>query len=353
MDTHIVERLADYINDGRLKAEMIHVESEHSAIAAAVGSSAAGARTFTATSSQGLALMTEILSIASGMRMPIVMAVANRALSAPINIWGDTSDSIYQRDSGWIQIYVETAQEAFDTTVQAFKIAEDHKVLLPVMVCLDGFTLSHVYEPIDVADDDDVEEYLPAIKPFWKLDVEKPISMGTLAFPNTYMEFKKAQQDAILGSEEIIKNVNEAFSKKFGRRYGDGLVEAYKAEDAETLLVGMGTLCGVSRIIIDELRQKEEKIGLLRIRTFRPFPKQSIKQALSPKLKKIIVFDRDISYGLDGALLTEIQAVLKELNQNQTTAKGYIIGLGGRDITTETIKKAIKNSGKPGTEWLF
>lgn len=352
MDTHIVERLADYINDGRLKAEMIHVESEHSAIAASVGSSASGARTFTATSSQGLALMTEILSIASGMRLPIVIAVANRALSAPINIWGDTSDSIYQRDSGWIQIYVETAQEAFDTTIQAFKIAEDHKVLLPIMVCIDGFTLSHVYEPIDIADEDNVEEFIPAIKPFWKLDVEKPISMGTLAFPNTYMEFKKAQQDAIINSAEIIKQVNEDFSKKFGRKYGDGLTETYKADDAEILLVGMGTLCGVSKAVIDELRQNGQKIGLLRIRTFRPFPKQSIKQSLSQQLKKVIVFDRNVSYGLDGALLTEIQAVLKE-TEAKTTAKGYIAGLGGRDITTETIKTAIKNADKPGTEWLF
>ncbi|MCX6710412.1 MAG: pyruvate ferredoxin oxidoreductase, partial [Candidatus Woesearchaeota archaeon] len=221
--THIVERLSKYVNNGELDSEMIDAESEHSAISAAMGASACGTRVFTATASQGLALMHEILFIVSGMRLPVVMAVANRTLSAPINIWNDQQDSISARDSGWIQLYVESAQEAFDTTIMAYKIAENRKVLTPVMVCLDGFTLSHVFEPVDIPEQRKVDSFLPKYSPLYSLDVKKPMSFGPIGFPNTFMGFKKMQQDAINNSASVIKSANDEFEKEFSRSYGDGL----------------------------------------------------------------------------------------------------------------------------------
>ncbi len=350
--THIVERLADYINDGLLKSEMIHVESEHSAISAALGSEATGVRTFTATASQGLALMHEILFVVAGMRLPVVMAVANRALSAPINIWNDQQDSISERDTGWIQLYVESAQEALDTIIQAYKIAENRKVLLPVMVCLDGFTLSHVYEPVDIPEKKDVDKFLPKYNPLFKLNPEKPVTMGPIGFPNTYMEFRKATHEAMLNAIDIIKNANNDFKKSFNRSYGNGLIETYKINDAEYAVATMGTACSTTRIVVDELRKQGKKVGLIKIKSFRPFPKQEIISCCQ-NIKGIAVIDRNISLGNEGALLTEFKSAF--YNQNKKPIiNGFIAGLGGRDITPDHIKTAFKKvENSNDIEWLL
>ena len=340
--THIVERLADFINDGELDSEMIHVESEHSAISAALGSSATGVRTYTATASQGLALMHEILHIVSGMRLPVVMGVANRALSAPINIWNDHQDSISARDTGWIQLYAESAQEALDTTIQAFKIAENKKVMLPVMVCIDGFTLSHVYEPVNVPAIREVSRYLPKFEPIYKLDPKKPVTMGPVGFPDSFIVFKKQQQDAMEQSKAIIKAANSGFAKMFNRKYGDGLIELYEMGDAEYAFISMGSVCGTIRDTIDDLRKEGQKIGMIKVRSYRPFPKEEITKACQ-KLKGIAVLDKNISLGHEGALYSDLRSVLfgKDIIIN-----GFIAGLGGRDITKDHLQDIIKRLKK-------
>ena len=350
--THIVERLSDFINDGILDAEMIHVESEHSACSALVGSVAAGARTFTCTSSQGLALMYEILPIVSGMRLPAVMAVANRALSAPINIWNDHSDALSARDQGWIQLWVESSQEALDTVIQAYKITENRDVLLPIMVNLDGFTLSHVWEPVDIPEQDEVDKFLPEFEPLYKLDTEKPLTFGPIGFPSEFMDFKYAQQEAFDKSMKVIKDVHDEFAKKFGRAYGDGIIEQYKMKDAEYAILGMGTLCGTAKTVADELQEKGFKVGVLRLRTYRPFPKEELLKAVE-NLKGLAVIDRHISLGNEGPIVNEIKSLLfgKELNLKVT---GYIAGLGGRDIKLEHLRQVYEDlqKGKEGS-WLF
>ena len=307
--THIVERLADYINDGLLDAEMIHVESEHAAISATIGVSAAGARAFTATASQGLALMHEVLHIVSGMRLPVVMAVANRALSAPINIWNDHQDSVSARDTGWMQFYVESAQEALDSVIMAYRIAEDHSVLLPAMVCLDGFTLSHVFEPVEVPALSQVRKFLPKFKPLYTLDPKKPVTMGPVGFPDSFMIFKKQEQDAMEKARKLIKRVTRDFRKQFKRGYGDGLIE---------------------------------------IRTFRPFPFEELRKA-TKNLKRLAVIDRNISLGHHGALAADIRDALYG---SRIKINGFIAGLGGRDITPKHIKYVLTAKNRE-CEWLM
>jgi len=348
--THIVENLAEMINNGELKAELIHAESEHSACSALLGAQAAGVRTFSATSSQGLALMFEILPIISGNRMPSVMAVANRALSAPINIWNDHSDAVSARDQGWIQFYVESAQEAIDATIQSYKICEDHDVLLPGMVCLDGFTLSHVYERTYVPEQHEVDEFLPEYKPVTKLDPSEPLTIGPIAFPNSYMEFKKMQNDAMLAAIDKIKKVHNEFAKKFGRSYGDGLIELYRMDDAEYALLGMGTLVSTARDVVDNLREKGIKAGLIKLRCLRPFPKEELRKATA-KLKGLAVIDRHISVGYEGPLFTDVKSALFG---NDIKIINFIAGLGGRDITRKHLESAFMDlkDGKNG-RWLL
>jgi len=348
--THIVERLADYINDGILDSEMIHCESEHSAISANLGAQATGVRTFTATSSQGLALMHEILFVVSGMRLPVVMAVANRTLSAPINIWNDHQDAISARDSGWLQLYVESSQEALDTVIMAYKIAENKNILLPVMVCLDGFTLSHVYEPADIPSQKQVDSFLPSYKAIHAyLDPKKPITQGPIAFPDTFMELRKMQQDAMEASLPIIEKTNKEFKTAFGRSYGDGLIETYKIEDADSAIVGMGSMCGTTRVVVDTLRKKGKKIGLIKIKSFRPFPTEKMKK-ICKNLKGIAVIDRSLSPGNDAALFTEVKSALRD---SKLDISGFIAGLGGRDITEKHLIKAVENIGNKKTNWLL
>lgn len=344
--THIVEHLASNVADGKINSQIINVESEHSAMSACIGAEATGCRTFTASSSQGIALMSEMLFVASGMRLPIVMVVANRALSSPINIWNDHSDTMAQRDAGWIQIYCENTQEAYDTIIQSYRISENEKVMLPSMVCVDGFTLSHLWEPVITIEQKEINSFLPEFKPVYKLDPQNPVTLGALAYPNTYTNFKKQQQDAMIDSIKIIKEVNDEFKKKFGRGYGNGLIETYHIEDAESALLCMGSVCSTAKDVIDMLRGRGKKVGLIKVKTFRPFPHEELKKF--PKLKDIAVIDRAVSLGNAGPLYTEVKASLSK-NDN-VKIKGFIAGLGGRDITEKDLIKMLSESEKGG--WL-
>lgn len=343
--TKISEKLADYVADGELDAHYIKVESEHSAMSAAIGASGAGVRVFTATSSQGLAYMHEPVFAAAGMRVPIVMADANRALSSPINIWNDQQDSLAERDAGWIQIYAETGQEAFDTTIQAFKIAENKNVLLPVMVCVDGFILTHTVDPVELISQEDVDEFLPPYVPEHSfLDPKEPMSLGTLADPDHYMEIRYDIEEALENSLSVIEEVGKEFGDKFGRTYG--LIEEYKSDDAEIILVAMGSICNTIKDVVDEYRENGEKIGLVRVRAYRPFPKEALKAAVGDA--KLAVLDKDVSFSSGGALYLDTKAALN----NDTYC--YIVGLGGRDITPDHINQIIEKTKNPvkDVEWI-
>ena len=344
--TTISEYLAQYVADERINAKYVKVESEHSAISAAVGASGAGVRVFTATSSQGLMLMHEILFAAAGMRTPIVLADANRAISAPLNIWNDQQDSIAQRDSGWLQIYVENAQEALDTTLMAYKISENPKVLLPSMVCLDGFILTYIVEPVEIPDEKAVDEFLPPYKPKHSyLDPNEPMSVGTLADPDYYLEARYDIQVAMDNSLEVIQETCDEFAEKFGRKYG--LIETYKTEDAEIIFVAMGSICSTLRIMVDQLRKQGEKIGLLKVRTYRPFPAETINEAVK-NCDKLAVLDKNVTFGIGGALYTDIKSKIHK------DAYGFIVGLGGRDITPDTILEIYEKAKNPEKEvsWI-
>ncbi len=338
--THIVEDLAKFVADGELECEYIRVESEHSAMSAAIGSSATGARTFTATASQGLALMHEMLFIASGMRLPIVMVNANRALSAPINIWNDQGDSIAQRDSGWIQLYVETNQDALDTTIQAFKIAENKDVLLPTMVCMDGFVLTHTVEPVEIPDKEDIDKFLPPFEPDIFLDPDVPMTQGAFADPSTFTEFRYAQEVGMRNALEVIKDVDEEYRKLTGRGYG--IIEEYNTKDADIVLVSFGSVVGTIKEVVDELKD-DVNVGVLKVKLFRPFPEKEILEALK-NAKVVSVIEKDVSIGMgQGAIYNELKAALYNSDIRPKTL-GFVAGLGGRDITLDNIKEIISLS---------
>ncbi|NYT19473.1 MAG: pyruvate ferredoxin oxidoreductase [Methanosarcinales archaeon] len=343
--THIVEELSQFMADGEIpNCEYIMVESEFSALSALVGSSAAGARSYSATTSQGLELMHEVLFNVSGMRLPVVMTVANRAVSAPINIWNDQQDSISQRDTGWIQLYAEDTQEASDMTAQAFKIAEDPDILLPAMVCMDGFILSHVYEPVVLLDDDLVAEYLPPFEPEFKLDPKNPKTFGAFADPNSYTEFRYLQQQAMDKALKKIEDAADEFYDLFGRYYG-GLIDTYETDDADIILMAMGSIVGTIKDVIDNLRAKGVKVGLLKVRSFRPFPVEAIKNVIKDA-KVVVALDKNISIGLnEGALFTETKASLYN-TKIDVPVIGFMIGHGGRDIPVETIENIIDEAKK-------
>jgi len=341
--THIVEHLSELVADGDLDAEFVPVESEHSAMSACVGSSAAGARTFTSTASQGLALMHEILFIASGLRLPIVMAVANRALSAPISIWNDHSDIMAERDVGWIQTFAENGQEVLDLTLHAFKVAEDARVCLPVMVNLDGFTLSHVIEPIEIPDQAEVDAYLPPFVPQQRLDPANPISMGLVGMPEVYTEAMKARLVALEGSYEVIKEHWEGFGKQFGRHYHP--IETYKAEDAEIILVTMGSIGETCMTAVDQLREAGQKVGQVRIRLWRPFPSDDFLKAVQGA-KALVVLDRALQPGSDsGPVATELKSLLYSRGHNLFVSN-FVAGLGGRDITREDFRMMVEKTAQ-------
>jgi pyruvate ferredoxin oxidoreductase alpha subunit len=344
--TTISEYLAKFVADGDIDAEYIRVESEHSAISASVGASGAGVRVFTATSSQGLALMHEILFAAAGLRAPIVLADANRALSAPLSIWNDQQDSISQRDAGWLQVYAENGQEALDSVLMAYKISENHEVLLPSMVCVDGFILTHTVDPVDVPSQEEVDEFLPPYKPEHAfLDPANPMSIGSFTDPDYYMEARYSMELAMERSKKVFKKVSEEFEAKFGRKYD--LVEKYRCEDAEIIMVAMGSICSTIKDVIDDLRTKGEKVGLLRIRVFRPFPVDEIREALKGA-SKVAVIDKNISFGIGGVLYSNIKA------KTDADAYGFIIGLGGRDIKPSSIIDVIEKTKNPQSDvqWI-
>ena len=359
--THIVERISEFVANGELKSEYIRVESEFSAISACLGASATGVRTYTSTSAQGLALMFEILYIVAGMRLPVCMTVANRAMSAPINIWNDHQDSIGVRDCGWIQFYAETAQEAFDLTIMQYKISEDKRVLTPSMVCIDGFTLSHLYEPVAMPSEEEIDAFLPEYTPYHAiLDPEEPLTLGPIGFPSHYMELKKTQVDAIDNSINVIKEVFHEFSKKFkveipgNRPENYDVIESYKLDDAEIAFVALGSICGTIKEFVDDLRKSDEKVGLLKVICYRPFPMEDILNSLK-NVEKIIVLEKTVSPGAEPPLYTELRSLFYEALE-KPEIRGFIVGLGGKDVNFEKIKKIYdmvkKGKGKK-VEWVF
>jgi pyruvate ferredoxin oxidoreductase alpha subunit len=331
-----VEKLSELCATGELKAKFLMVESEHSAMASCIGASAVGARAFTATSSQGLALMHELLHWASGARLPIVMANVNRTLAPPWNIWCDQTDSLSQRDTGWLQFYCESSQEAIDTVIQAYKISE--RVSLPSMVVLDAFYLSHTFEPVDIPDRERVDRFLPPYEPKYKLDPKDPKSIGSLTPPDLFTEIKYQMQQAMEEAKSVILQVDDEYLKVFGRRYG--LVEAYRCEDAELVLITSGTASSTSREVIDRYRDEGKAIGMLKIRTFRPFPSEEIRRVLKG-IPKVAVIDRNISYGMGGIFAEELRSAFCN-EEVRPKVFSYIAGLGGRDITQETISDVIE-----------
>jgi len=348
--THIVEALSEYCSDGTMNARFLCVESEHSAMAAVIGASSAGVRTFTATSSQGLALMHELLHWTSAARLPVVMAEVNRALAPGWNIWMDQTDSLAQRDTGWIQFYCEDGQEVLDTTLQAYRLAET--VNLPVMVVLDAFFLSHTFEPVDIPDQKLVDRFLPPFSPRIALDTSDPFAMGQMAPPNIYMEMRHDIQKAMEQVPDIFIKVEEEFREIFGRTYG--MVEKVYCDDAQIIMVMTGTAASTCRKVISDLRSQGEKVGMLKLKMFRPFPLNLMRGHLG-HVQKIAVIDRNFSFGASGIFAQEIRAALHN-NQNHPPVFGYIAGLGGRDVTTEVLTEIYwktKNSTGPIDESVW
>jgi pyruvate ferredoxin oxidoreductase alpha subunit len=339
--THIVEHLAELVFNGELDAEYIPVESEHSAMSACLGSSAAGARTFTATSSQGLALMNEVVYVAAPMRLPIVMAVANRALSAPLSIWGDHSDMMSVRDTGWIQIVTENGQQALDNTIISFRIAEDKNVLLPIMMHLDGFNLTHVIEPIIFPTEEEVAKYLPRNNFPLPLNPDKPVSMGAFGAPAIYMEAKWAQEMNLRNSKKVILQAWDEFAKQFGRKYYP--VEKYHSDGAKVLMLTMGSQGETASVAIDELRAEGMNIGQIRLRLWRPFPFDELREAVKDA-DVLIVMDRALSVGGPGGpVASEVKSALYNMAKRPKVVP-FVISLGGRDTTVSGYKDIVKQS---------
>ncbi len=354
--TIIVEKFSEYVANGEVQTEFVCTESEHSAMAASLSASVTGARAFTATASAGLALMHEMLFVTSGCRAPVVMAIANRALSAPLNIHGDHSDSMAQRDSGWIQLYAENAQEVYDSIIQAFKIAENSEVLLPVMLGLDGFTLSHTLENVETLQDGVVKEFvgtrkLPDVlthegtKAPFRLDPANPMTMGPIALQNYYFEFKRQQEEAMKKAHSVIQEVNYQYAALSGRSYGNGLIEPYRLEDAEIATVCLGSTAGTMKTIVDELRQEGSKVGLLKVRTFRPFPVEEVRSALK-NVKAIAVMDKSMSFGGNGGpVYHEFRHSLYDSGVHPFIVN-YIYGLGGRDSSPTELRRIYEDLQK-------
>jgi pyruvate ferredoxin oxidoreductase alpha subunit len=339
--THIPERLAEMVAEGELSAAYIPVESEHSAMSTCLGAAAVGARTFTATAGQGLELMHEVVYVASSMRYPVVMAVCNRALSAPLSVWGDHSDAMAVRDTGWIQVFCQNGQEAFDLTLWAFRVGENPKVLFPVMVHLDGFTLSHVTEPVILPEQSEVDRFLPRFQYPFALNPDKPMTHGAFGPPDIYSETKLAQEVAFRNSKEVILQGWKELGDIFGRYYHP--VEEYKTENAETLLLTMGAFTETAKIVIDERRDKGEAIGLISVRLWRPFPFEEFRRAVKGA-QLLIVLDRCISFGLGGPVFSEIRSALYD-EEPRPKVVGIIGGLGGRDMSEENFDYVI-NRGR-------
>ncbi len=335
--THIVEELSRMVADGRMHAGYVLAESEFGAASIVLGGSAVGGRTYTATSSQGLLLMTEVMFNIAGLRLPVVMTCANRAVSAPINIWNDQQDAVSIRDSGWIQLFVEDNQEAIDTHIQAFKIAEQS--MIPVMVCMDGYVLTHTLEPVDVPEQEKVDNFLPPYNPSYRLDPNDPFTMGSMVGPDAYMETRYNMHNDMMDARPLIERVARDYEAEFGRWHG-GLVETYDMEGADLVLVSMGSLLGTMRDATDELRREGLKVGLLKIRCFRPFPINAVHDAIKD-IEVVGVIEKDISLGLEGTLCSEMRSAF--CGEESPDISSFVMGLGGRDITVDEIKQVARD----------
>jgi len=355
--TSISEKLAEMCANGELAAKYIKVESEHSAMAALIGASYVGARTFTATSSQGLALMHEMLFWAAGARRPIVMPVVSRALGPPWNIWTDHMDVMGERDTGWMQFFCENNQETLDMVLMAYRIAEDKEIMLPVMIIEDGFILSHTFEKVDVPAIEEVDFYLRPFNPDVKINFKKPRRYGSLVMPDWAMEFRYNNALAMEKAKKKIIEAGTAFNKAFGRDYG-GLLELYRCEDADVALVIAGSAAGTAKVAADRVRERGKKVGVVKLRSFRPFPNEDLL-AMARKISVVGVFDRSYTYGHGGAIFSEVRNALFPLSLD-IKVKGYIGGLGGRDLTENEFEKIfddlliIHKSGKQEkeVEWV-
>ena len=348
--THIVEFLSEYCASGTMNARFLRVESEHSCMAALIGAQSAGVRTFTATSGQGLALMHELLHWAAGARLPIVMAEVNRALAPGWNIWVDQTDSLAQRDTGWIQFYCEDSQEVIDTTLQAYRLAES--VALPVMVVLDAFFLSHTYEPVDVPEQAEADRFLPPYEARFQLDTAAPCSFGPLVPPAVYMEMRHDIARAMETALSKVPVIEDEYAAIFGRRYG--VVEAIRCDDAEIVFVTSGTVTSTARSLLENLRARGEKLGILKIRLFRPFPVEAVREALKGA-KKVSVIDRNFSFGASGIFAQEVRAALCNM-PGHPPVYGFVAGIGGRDVTPEILEEIYwktKNSAVPERESVW
>ncbi len=347
--TTLVEGIANYVKTGEFKGDYICVESEHSAMSACIGASAAGVRTFTGTSSHGLLLMHEMLHWAALARLPIVMCNINRVVGPGWNIWTDENDPISQRDTGWIQFYCSSNQEIFDTVIQSFKLAENEKVLLPVMINYNAFILSHTSMPVYIPEQREVDDFLQKYKPQWKLDVNNPITFGNIILPADYEKIRKDMQNSQENAKKLIPEIAKEWKKKFGRYHGD-LIEEYKCDGADHILLAMGAIGSESKVSINNLRKEGLKIGLARVRTFRPFPNEEILKL--GKQADLIVIDRNISIGSEGALFSEVKASL--YGKSDTKVHGFIAGLGGKDVTyndIETICRKVVEGKAKDCEW--
>jgi len=347
--THIVEGLADIVGAGQLDAEFINVESEFSAASVVLGASAAGARAYTATSSQGLLLMSEVIYCIAGMRLPIVMTCANRAISAPLSIWNDHQDSMAVRDAGWIQLHAEDNQEASDLHIQAFKIAE--RTFLPVMVCMDGFILTHAYEPVDLPEQKEVDDFLPTFKPRHIVDPRWPRGIGLFADPRFYMETRYILHRALEKSEETIKEVSSEFAKVFGRESG-GFIKTYKLEEADVVVVSMGSVVGTIKELIDQLEEEGKKVGLLQICSYRPFPRHEVYRALKDKMN-IVVLEKCISLGRGGILASDVRWSFPRAEKRDRDISSFVAGLGGRNISIDDLRYMVEKVGKEPVEFEF
>ena len=333
--TIVVEKLSEFVEDGSLKSEFIHVESEHSALSCAMGASSVGARAFTATSSQGLLYMAECLPYAAGGRFPIVMMNANRSTALPWNIYGDQRDSLSQLDSGWIQAYAENAQEALDLALMSFYIAEHKRVSTPFMANLDGFVLTHTYEVVDVPTAQQADEFLPPFETENKMSLTKPKNLGFSAGPDTNTFFKYKEHTGLLNVKKAVTEAESRFESIFGRHYS-GLTESYRTDDADYILITLGSISGLVREIVDSLRDMGERVGLLRIRYMRPFPNEEIADAVK-NAKAVGVLEKDISFGNEGTVYTNVNSALQKAGISIPTSD-YIGGLGGRNISPGEIE---------------
>ena len=353
--TELMHNFSSYVHDGEVDTELIHVESEHSAQSACFGSAAAGARTITATSSQGLLLMAEICAITAATRLPVIMPVVNRALSAPVNIGCDHSDSMFLRDSGWIQLYCENAQEVYDTILQAFRIGENYDVLLPVMICYDGFIISHTMVGLEVIGPEAARQFVGEYDPaFSLLDTARPITVGSLHLTDTYFECKRQVVEAMENARRVIVEVGREYGDLTGREYG--LFEPYRLDDAQVAIVALGSTCGTAKVAADRVREQGIRAGVLRVRSFRPFPGEAIAEIIN-RIGTVAVMDRSISYGLQGGPL---------FNEVRSFAGGggahlinYVYGLGGRDINASELESIfvgladIRQSGDKGEVYRY